>query len=386
MTADTVGGVWTYALDLGRELVAANVRVTLATLGPDPNEDQCAKAAAAGLVLEPLGGALDWTADEQRAIALSAVQLANLCKKLRPDLLHLNSPALAAFNLFETSLLVGCHSCVKTWWLAVKGHAPLPDDLAWRVALVGLGYANADALVAPSQTFADATTLAYGLIAAPKAIPNGRSRSGVVKASPAALENQTRERLSYPADLGCAASIPVAKQNDVFTAGRLWDAAKDVMTLDRGVGLSGLRGLAAGPLNGPNGETIALAHLQPLGQLSEAQLGGHLVDRPIFVAPSLYEPFGLAVLEAAQAGCPLVLSDISTFRELWDGVAVFFPAGDDVVLANVLRELAGDSATRLRWGDAARSRATRYSAAAMAKATIGLYATLNPTFALEVAA
>ena len=43
----------------------------------------------------------------------------------------------------------------------------------------------------------------------------------------------------------------------------------------------------------------------------------------VFVSPALYEPFGLAVLEAAQAGCALVLSDIPTFRELWDGVALF---------------------------------------------------------------
>ena len=41
---------------------------------------------------------------------------------------------------------------------------------------------------------------------------------------------------------------------------------------------------------------------------------------------ALYEPFGLAVLEAAQAGCALVLSDIPTFRELWDGAALFVAA------------------------------------------------------------
>jgi hypothetical protein len=40
------------------------------------------------------------------------------------------------------------------------------------------------------------------------------------------------------------------------------------------------------------------------------------------VGPSV-EPFGLAVLEAAQAGCPLVLSDLPGFRELWDGAALF---------------------------------------------------------------
>ena len=67
----------------------------------------------------------------------------------------------------------------------------------------------------------------------------------------------------------------------------------------------------------------ALAHLQPLGELDERTLAGCLSARPVFVSAARYEPFGLAVLEAAQAGCPLVLSDIPTFRELWDGAALF---------------------------------------------------------------
>src|SRR3546814_15067984 len=60
----------------------------------------------------------------------------------------------------------------------------------------------------------------------------------------------------------------------------------------------------------------------------------------IFVSPSLYEPFGLAVLEAAMSGCALLLSDIPTFRELWDGAAVFTPAGDSDALADRLQAMA----------------------------------------------
>ena len=48
----------------------------------------------------------------------------------------------------------------------------------------------------------------------------------------------------------------------------------------------------------------------------------------IFVSSSVYEPFGLAVLEAAGSGAALVLSDIPTFRELWDEAALFAPPGD----------------------------------------------------------
>ncbi len=114
----------------------------------------------------------------------------------------------------------------------------------------------------------------------------------------------------------------------IFTAGRLWDEGKDLPTLDSAAGRTGLSAAAAGPLAGPDGQALTLQHVHPLGRLSDAELQARLAVRPIFVSTSLYEPFGLAVLEAAQAGCPLVLCDIATFRELWDGAAIFFPPGD----------------------------------------------------------
>ena len=86
------------------------------------------------------------------------------------------------------------------------------------------------------------------------------------------------------------------------------------------------------------------------------------------------------MLEAAQAGCPLVLSDIASFRELWDGAAVFFPPGDDYNLAARLTELLADRRGREALGSAARTRAGRYSADAMTQATLQLYAGLNPAF------
>ena len=92
----------------------------------------------------------------------------------------------------------------------------------------------------------------------------------------------------------------------------------------------------------------------------------------------LPEPFGLAVLEAAQAGCPLVLSDIATFRELWDGAALFFPPGDDATLANLLTKLALDPDLSASQGCAARTQAARYTLKNMTKATRDLYAALSP--------
>jgi glycosyltransferase involved in cell wall biosynthesis len=89
-----------------------------------------------------------------------------------------------------------------------------------------------------------------------------------------------------------------------------------------------------------------------------------------------YEPFGLAVLEAAQAGCPLVLADIPTFVELWGGAAEFVPPGDDGTLADVLARLAEDDAWRARLSEAARERARQYTPDAMAESALRVYRTL----------
>ena len=354
MTTDAVGGIWTYAHQLGRGLTEAGLQVTLAVLGPKPCGQQQADVVDAGMHLVWLGGALDWSAEDEGEIVASAASLARLCVGLRPDVVHLNSPALAAFDTLSAPVLAACHSCVRTWWTAVNGDIRVPDDLAWRAALVKLGYDRASALVAPSYAFAEATKIAYGLNDALQVIANGRCP----------LPTRT-----------------VRSGAAVFTAGRLWDEGKDIATLDRAIGRSRLSTSAAGPLEGPSSHRITLQHVRALGRLSEIDLQAQLSCRPIFVSPSLYEPFGLAVLEAAQAGCPLVLSDIPTFRELWDGAAVFFPPRDDAALADALRELAADPARSTRIGDAARTHAARYSASAMTQATLRLYAKLSPAFA-----
>ncbi len=392
MTADAVGGVWTYALDLGRGLVEAGVRVTLAVPGPALDDAQRAQAQAAGLALEPLGGVLDWTAAHRSEVAASAARLAQLATRLRPDLVHLNSPALAAFEAFPAPVLAACHSCVKTWWAAVKGETPLPSDLAWRAALAKLGYQNADALLAPSRAFADATRAAYALAVPPEVVPNGRQPPILTPWGRGTSEaGGGGSRLAAGAGplSPLRGQLPQGGSIDevaVFTAGRLWDGGKDVATLDRAIGRTGLSAAAAGPLAGPNGQTLTPRHVHPLGRLSDAELQARLGRRPIFVSPSLYEPFGLAVLEAAQAGCPLVLSDIATFRELWDGAAVFFPPGDAAALALALRDLAADHGRRADLGEAARARVGRYTVQAMTDATLRLYATLSPAFARTEAA
>ena len=83
------------------------------------------------------------------------------------------------------------------------------------------------------------------------------------------------------------------------------------------------------------------------------------------------------MLEAAQAGCALVLSDTPTFRELWGEAAVFFPPRDPKALAKALNQLAASSSTRDRSGAAARLNARRYSSEALALRMAEIYRRLR---------
>ena len=64
MTADTVGGVWTYSLELARALAAQGARVVLATLGEAPDDAQRRDAAEVpGLRLVHGAWRLEWMED-----------------------------------------------------------------------------------------------------------------------------------------------------------------------------------------------------------------------------------------------------------------------------------------------------------------------------------
>ncbi|TIN16886.1 MAG: glycosyltransferase family 4 protein, partial [Mesorhizobium sp.] len=93
----------------------------------------------------------------------------------------------------------------------------------------------------------------------------------------------------------------------------------------------------------------------------------------IFMSPSLYEPFGLAVLEAAMSATPLVLSDIATYRELWDGAAMFYNARNARDLAACINRLSSDAEHRRELGQAAMRRSRRFTLARQAAAMRGVY-------------
>jgi glycogen(starch) synthase len=348
MTADTVGGVWTYAVDLAAGLAASGVRTTLVTLGPSPSDDQQAEAAAIpGLDLIDTRLPLDWAATEPAEIEETAAAVRGLARSARADLVHLNSPALATAG-FPMPVLGACHSCLATWWAAVK-EGDMPDDFRWRTRALWRGMLACDALAAPSLAFARTTAQLYE-IPIPFVVHNGRRPSR-----------------------GAAAE----RESVVFTAGRLWDEGKNAGVLDAAAGLCAIPVMAAGPLVSPiDGAGPAFRNLRPLGLLSAEAVQAQMDRSLIYASSALYEPFGLGVLEAAQAGCALVLSDVPTFRELWDGVAIFAAPRDSSAFAQAFDALAADPPRARALGQAARSRAKRFSADAMTARVLHIYSHL----------
>ena len=350
LTTDAVGGIWTYTLDLARALTKAGVKVELVVLGPPPALHQQHEAAAVdGVHLTMLDLPLDWLAPSEAALREASRTLFALLRTMAPVLFQLNSPGLAAEAAGGIPLVTGLHSCVASWWRAVRPLEELPDDLAWRAWEIGRGLRHADAVIVPSKSFAGTVREIYGRSTAIEAIHNGRTWQRVPGA-----EHDPRT---------------------VLTAGRLWDDAKNIGVLDRAAALSPIPVHAAGPLADP--QTGAAPHrfdnLHLLGNLSAFEMRGWLERAGIFVSPAVYEPFGLGVLEAAQSGCALVLAENPTFRELWDGAALFVDPHDPAAFAAAIEDLAGAPRLCAELGEKACRRAGRYSLSDMAASTMSLY-------------
>ena len=355
ITTDAVGGVWTYSVQLAASLRALGIEPVLAAMGPPPSVEHLATAGRTPVI--DTGLPLDWLADSAHDVRQAGLAVARLADDVGADVVQLHSAALAGDTGYNQPVVAVQHSCVATWWQAVRDE-PLPQELKWRVELVGCGLRRADAVVAPTAAFGAHTARTYPLNRDVQTVHNGRTH----------LLLPDRQRADF-----------------VLTVGRLWDAGKNVRTLDAAAGLSSVPIEAVGPLGGPDGSAVVFDNLVTPGSLKERAIAERLAACPVFVSSALYEPFGLSVLEAAHAGCPLVLSDIPTFRELWGEAAMFVPATDAQRFADAIANLLNNPELRDVYGRAAKQRAARYTPGAMARRMLDIYEKLAANAAPEIA-
>lgn len=350
MTADCIGGVWSHAMELTRGL-STDCEVTLVVFGGQLSPAQRREAGTCGArrVVES-GLRLEWMDDPWEDVNRAAWLLREVECECTPDVIHLNGYALASES-WTAPVLVGAHSCVLSWWRAVKREAP-PARLEMYRTRVAAGLAEADAVVAPTKSMLTTLHENYGVPFDGCVIANG---------------------------LDASVFVPTPKRPCILSAGRVWDEAKNIALLET------IAPRVRWPIRVAGDANRTLRGVTVLGALTSAALREEMSRAAIYAAPAWYEPFGLAVLEAALSGCALVLADIPSFRELWDGAARFIDPSSPPQWRAALDTLAADGAECGRLALRARRRALRFTREVMTAHYRDLYSALV-TKSLPVAA
>jgi glycosyltransferase involved in cell wall biosynthesis len=347
MTVDPVGGVFTYAVELARALGRHGIHMSLATMGGRLRREQTHSLARLGNVT-PYESTfqLEWMGEPWRDVARAGEWLGALEARVKPDLAHLNGYVHAALA-WRAPVVVVAHSCVLSWWEAVR-HGPAPAQWARYREAVAAGLRAADVVVAPTAAVLRDLHRHYGAVPRARVVPNGRDPR----------------------------TFPVRpKRPFVLCATRLWDEAKNVEALRAAAARLPWPVCVAGAAQSPEGQRVSLDGLWALGALAPAALARWFSRAAIYALPACYEPFGLSALEAGLAGCALVVGDIPSLREVWDDAAAFVDPADPDALVETLQRLIASDEERGRLGERARARALEYSPERMADGYLRAYRT-----------
>ena len=92
-----------------------------------------------------------------------------------------------------------------------------------------------------------------------------------------------------------------------------------------------------------------------------------------FVYPSLYEGFGLPILEAMACGTPVITSDISSMPEVAGGAAILVDPLSTESISNAIMTLARDEGKRSMLREGGLKRAREFSWEDTARRTLEVY-------------
>ena len=333
LTTDTIGGVWQFTERLSAALCGGN-EVALVSFGRAPSAAQDAWVRGMRTVqdgffeFDSCQIPLEWMSDNDEIFSAGASFLAGVAERFRPDLLHANQfcwGALPRTGALAIPRVVTAHSDVLSWAAAVRPQGLDPSPWLDRyIALVQNGLDAADAVVAPTRWMLAALAANFRVPEATAVVSNGTTP------------------LFFPRGY-----TPPQRRLQAVSAGRFWDEGKNLSLLQT---LSPpLPVLLAGALH-PDAPAPSQRELSPpesqgvhlLGELSAAAMQQLYLASSIYICPSLYEPFGLAPLDAASAGCALLLHDLPSLREVWGEAALYFSTAAQ--LQQALDHLATDAA------------------------------------------
>lgn len=364
VTADTVGGVWTYTRELVTGLSQRGVRVTLVSFGEIPTPAQSSWLDGLRNVdYRATAFRLEWMQEAREDLEASTAFLEQVIEEVEPDLLHLSQYCYGALKCSAPKIVVG-HSDVVSWWQTVHGEDPPGNDwINGYREVVTSGLSGADRVVAPSKWMLGQLCDNFGPL-----------RNGVV------IYNGRNPGLFNP---------HVTKEDLVISVGRAWDKGKNVTLLTQAphttpVWIVGEERHPDPAFRNAPSEPDRGRGVRFCGPQNEAQLRQLFSRASIYAATSQYEPFGLAPVEAALSRCAVVANDTPVFRELWGETACYFRHNDAEDLARTIRRLKQDRDLRLTYANLAYRRAKqRFTSDRMVNDYVNLYQTLVPE---EVAA
>jgi glycosyltransferase involved in cell wall biosynthesis len=133
-----------------------------------------------------------------------------------------------------------------------------------------------------------------------------------------------------------------------------------------------LAGIDAG--EGPRLRALGAGEpVQLTGYVDDARLDALLRGAELLVHPSLYEGFGLVVLEAMARGTPVLAARATALPDTGGEAAAYFDPAVPADLERQLEQLLDDPGRRRGLGHAGRAHAAQFSWAATARATAAVY-------------
>ncbi len=317
IVADIVGGVRTFVTELARELAGDAHEVHLALIGPRSAAPALPVASCQVTDLR-----LEWMPDSDADVAATAAWVAELCERVRPDVLHMNTFAPVVDS--AVPVLLTAHSCVLTWWRAVHG--------VRRAARVGGLPAAGGVRDGPRRRDRDAQ-------------PGAGARAGGSLRAGRGVGDPPRPAVTAP---------PRARERLVVTAGRLWDPAKNLALVAAAAPEIG----GARRRDRPGGRRWARAHRRARGALACSTGSRALRCSP---SPRATSPSGwrrwrprYAVARSCSATSPACVRSVGKPR-------AYVPADDpEPLAATVCGLLGGSPGGPRRSGGVLSARAAQY--------------------------
>jgi glycogen synthase len=340
ITSSADPDIWQYTTTLSSELASRHgVDVMLLILGSLPSVEQLAMLpefqalSSGGIEIDHLDVPHESDGAPASAYAEAREEILRITLRWRAHLLHANEHYLGEIGTSGMPVIVVSHRDLCGRRASVDGESPPLVDATY-VQLIQQGLASAACVVAPSTFAADSLSRWLDYRGVVRVIPYG-----VTEHPPGA---------------------PVPRTVDVVMAGRLWDPATNVACFQSAAFRLRDRTFAAiGGLSRTGAENITLQNdrVQYVGMLNDIARRRFFESARLFVSPAVYDPSGLEVIEAALAGCCLVLSDVASYRAVWEDSAIYFDPRDPAVLRERIRELTDDAEVRQALAGFARERA-----------------------------